>query len=416
MEGWLIKRSGLPHIWHRRYCVIKDDGFFIYLDESKTKLTNSFVITPKSQVSLIETRWRVGFKITQPEGKIFSFQVKDNKDFHNWLSHILVLSIPENTTKIKEYKIISELGRGFYGKVVLARHKETGKFCAIKSIHKKSLVDMAKVDTIMSEREILKTTKSPFIVSLLSSFQTPSKFYLVLEYVSGGDLFQHMSKSNAITVDQIKLYTAEIATALQQLHKERIIYRDLKPENILICEDGHIKLTDFGISKMLDSDKDTTKTLCGTSEYLAPEVIQGKEYTEAIDWWQVGILLYEMFAGRTPFEDPNRTTLYSNILNKNPNYFPITDENTRTLIASLLKKDPTKRAGYNEIRNSKFFEGFNWTELDKRTSYVLPKSVSSSDGLNNLDKIQTSEAEDSDAPPVLQKFGDFEYTNPEFDV
>ena len=416
MEGWLVKRSGIPHFWHKRYCVIESNCFYIYLDQQRQKMTNWFSITPKSQVALMESKKGLRFKITQPEGKDFAFQAKDEKEFHAWLNHILLLSIPENTEKINEYEIISVLGRGFYGKVVLAKHKKTGKFCAIKSIHKKVLLDMKKVDTIMVERDILKSTKSPFIVSLLSSFQTPSKFYLVLEYVSGGDLFMHLTNNNnEISVDQIKLYIAELAVALEQLHKDHIIYRDLKPENVLICEDGHIKLTDFGISKMLNEKQSTTNTLCGTGEYLAPEVISGKGYTEAIDWWQLGILMYEMVVGKTPFADTNKSIMYSNIMNKNPNFFPIEDENARNLIAHLLRKDPAKRAGFEEIKNSKFFEGFDWTDMKSRDAYMFPKDSSSSESLNNFNKKFTEEeAEDSDAMPVMEKFGDFEYVSPEF--
>lgn len=272
MQGWLIKRSGLPHIWHKRYCVIEGNTFFIYLTDTRKKMTNSFVITPKSQVSLINSERTLRFKIIQPDKKQFYFQAKDTKEYNLWLNHILLLSIPENTNKIENYEKISVLGRGFYGKVVLARHKETGKYCAIKSIHKKALVDMQKVDTVLAERQILKRTRCPYIVSLLSSFQTPSKFYLVLEYVSGGDLFSHI---DTLKPEQIKLYIAELAIALNNLHQDHIIYRDLKPENVLVGEDGHIKLTDFGISKVLNEEESTTKTLCGTAEYLAPEVIAG---------------------------------------------------------------------------------------------------------------------------------------------
>lgn len=414
MQGWLVKKSGLPHIWHKRYCVIEDNCFYIYLDEGRQKCTNWFAITEKSKVSLMDADKKLRFKILQPTGKTFYFQAKDEIDYHRWLNQILLLSIPENTNKINDYEIISVLGRGYYGKVVLARHKETGKYVAIKSIHKKYLKDMQKIDTVMAERNILKTTKCPYIVSLFSSFQTPSKFYLVLEYVSGGDLFQTLIKNNTLPKEQIRRYIAELAIALENLHQNKIIYRDLKPENVLVCENGHIKLTDFGISKFLNQDS-TTSTLCGTAEYLAPEVVKGVKYTDAIDWWQLGVLLYEMISGKTPFKSENRSTLYSNILNKNPSYFPIHDADAAKLIASLLKKDPAQRAGFEEIKKSKFFEGFNWDSLQTKDNYVFPMDSSSEDSLSAVDKkFNDDNIEDSDAMPIPENFGDFEYTSPEF--
>ena len=259
-------------------------------------------------------------------------------------------------------------------------------------------------------------TNSPFIVNLLCSFQTPSKFYLVIDFECGGDMFGYLKKTDTITMNQVRLYVAEIAIALNHLHQMNIIYRDLKPENILLCKDGHLKLTDFGISKILSDPNETTKTLCGTPEYLAPEMIDGKEYSFSVDWWELGCFMYELIVGKAPFQDENRYNLFRNITNKNVHLFPVKDTNARKLIGHLLKKKPEERATFEDIKNSDFFQGFDWEACEqKRLDPPYIPETSSEDDLSNFDPQYTElPVAESLVMPIFERFENFAFSNPQF--
>ena len=211
------------------------------------------------------------------------------------------------------FKILSVIGRGYYGKVMLVQEIKSPKnFYAIKSIRKTTLKESNSIHTIVAERNVLAKCKHPFIVSLKFAFQTPSKFYFGLEYAPGGELFYHMQHRGLLPLEEVRLYVAEIALAFDFLHKNNIIYRDLKPENVLLDADGYVKLTDFGLAKDLSSINQTS-TFCGTTEYLAPEIIRHMEYSFSVDWWTLGILAFELLFGRTPFANQNRIKMFQNI-------------------------------------------------------------------------------------------------------
>lgn len=167
-----------------------------------------------------------------------------------------------------------------------------------------------------AEREILEKINNPFIVRLHYAFQTPDKLYFVLDFVNGGELFSHLRKEKKFSEWRAKFYAAEIVLALEWLHENNVIYRDLKPENILLDSTGHIKITDFGLSKKGSRSK--TYTFWGTPEYLAPEVIKGVGHDKGVDWWSLGTLLYEMLWGRPPFWDKSRRELFRQIVEKKP--------------------------------------------------------------------------------------------------
>jgi serine/threonine protein kinase len=193
-----------------------------------------------------------------------------------------------------EFDSISVIGRGNYGKVMLCQSKFTRERFAIKTVRKAVLLKSQKVHTVIRERQILEQVTSPFIVRLCFAFQTPSKFYLGLEYVPGGDLFHRLTdRTNPITPADARLYIAEIALALDYVHEAGVLYRDLKPENVLVCRDGHLKLTDFGLAKQMNAEEETA-TFCGTPEYVAPEMIRKENYSYAIDWWALGVLAFEL--------------------------------------------------------------------------------------------------------------------------
>jgi serine/threonine protein kinase len=265
---------------------------------------------------------------------------------------------------------------------MLCRNNETQELVAIKSIHKKRMRQWGKIHSVLCEKLILMKLRHPFIVSLRFTFQSPSKFYFGLEYVPGGDLFHHM-KHQRFALSDIRMYTAEIAQALNHLHKAEIIYRDLKSENVMLDDEGHIKLTDFGLAKRLPGDS-STRTFCGTVEYLAPELAKHATYGTAVDWWALGILLYELTVGRTPFLDTTEEKVLRNILECQPSLPRSLDSGARALIQALLVKDPKKRAGFKQVKESGFLKDLNWGDVLARK--LPPKFVPGSIIIWNVDQ------------------------------
>ncbi|KAH0785480.1 AGC family protein kinase [Histomonas meleagridis] len=310
------------------------------------------------------------------------------------------------------FRILSTIGRGFFGKVMLVQHRTTGELFAIKSIQKKRLIETSKINTVIAERNILMKAKHPFLVRLCFSFQTSSKFYLGLEYASGGELFYHMEKRGAIPIDEARLYIAEIALALNYLHSIGIIYRDLKPENVLLDSEGHIKLTDFGLSKELVESNSTATTICGTTEYLAPEVILRQPYSYAVDWWALGVLAYEMLTDGNPFLDDNRGKTLQNIVRAVP-YFPpgMLPKDAVDFIRLLLTKDPQLRPGFNRIKKMKFFSSLNWDDVynKKYTPAFIPENKGNITA--NFDpEFTTENPVDSAVQSASCNFPDFSFT------
>ncbi|ORY04817.1 Pkinase-domain-containing protein [Basidiobolus meristosporus CBS 931.73] len=263
---------------------------------------------------------------------------------------------------LKDFKLLQTLGTGTFGRVYLAQHIGTENYYAMKVLKKEVVVRLKQIEHINSEKQILSQIHFPFIVNLFCSFQDDNNLYMLLEYVIGGELFSHLRRAGRFTNDMTRFYAAEIVLAIEYLHSKDIIYRDLKPENLLLDDRGHIKITDFGFAKVVE---DRTWTLCGTPEYLAPEIIQSKGHGKAVDWWALGILIFEMLAGYPPFFDDSPFGIYEKILEGRlmfPSHF---DPAARDLIKKLLTNDRTKRLGNlkdgpEDVKKHKWFRGIDW--------------------------------------------------------
>jgi len=239
----------------------------------------------------------------------------------------------------------------------------------MKVLKKEEISEKEQEVHTKAEREILEKISNPFIVKMHYAFQTPDKLYFVLDFVNGGELFSHLRREKKFPEPRARFYAAEIVLALECLHDNDIIYRDLKPENILLDNAGHVKITDFGLSKKGSRRK--AFTFCGTPEYLAPEVIKGEGHDKAVDWWSLGTLLYEMLAGSPPFWHKNRKEMFRQIVEKPPTMRKEFSPDARDLLVRLLDPKPARRLGSGPdgaaaIRGHAFFGDVDWELLRKR--------------------------------------------------
>jgi len=268
-------------------------------------------------------------------------------------------------TSTDEFAPIRLIGTGTFGKVTVVQHKRSGMFVALKSMKKEDVVRLKQVEHVFNEKDILLHCRHPYIVRLYCTFNDQQYLHLVMEYVNGGELFTRLRKVGALSPDVARFYSAQIVLALEYLHQNMILYRDLKPENVLIDSRGYLRLADFGFAKKVE---DRTWTLCGTPEYLAPEVIQSKGYGRPVDWWAFGVILFEMLVGYPPFYDDNPFGIYEKILAVKVHFPGNLDSNAKDLIKKLLVIDKTKRFGCmkngaSDVKEHKFYHGLNWNDL-----------------------------------------------------
>lgn len=292
-----------------------------------------------------------------------------------------------------DFQILKLIGKGTFGQVYQVKKKDTQRIYAMKVLSKKVIIQKKEVAHTLGERNILVRTAmaaSPFIVGLKFSFQTPTDLYLVTDYMSGGELFWHLQKEGRFQEARAKFYIAELILALQHLHDHDIVYRDLKPENILLDANGHIALCDFGLSKANLTKNDTTNTFCGTTEYLAPEVLLDEQgYTKMVDFWSLGVLVFEMCCGWSPFYAEDTQQMYKNIAFGKVR-FPRDALSTegRNFVKGLLNRNPKHRLGAKddakELIAHPFFHDIDWEALGRKEVIppFKPKLKSESDTSN----------------------------------
>ena len=273
----------------------------------------------------------------------------------------------------EDFEAIKLLGRGSFGEVLLVRLKANKKVYAMKILNK-SLLKIRKQQThTKTERDLMVKINCPFIVDIKSAFQDISKLYIVSEFMQGGDMFFHLHDGKIIIFnnDKARFYVMELVLALEALHKNNMVYRDLKPENILLDAKGHVKITDFGLSKILETESDKAFTICGTPQYLAPEVIKKKGYDKAVDWWSLGCVMYEMLTGKIPFPIKKGVKLNMRIYEQSINYPNFLDKHAKDFLQKLLVIDPNERLGSGpngteDIKKHPYFKGINWKDVWNR--------------------------------------------------
>lgn len=332
-----------------------------------------------------------------------------------------------NKMTVDDFELMVVVGKGSFGKVMQVRKKDTGKIYAMKVLKKETLVKRQQVAHTRTERQVLAQIDHPFIVSIRYAFQTDAKLYMILDFFNGGELFYHLKNEGRFTEDRVRFYAAQIALALECLHKKNIVYRDLKPENVLLDSEGNIRITDFGLSKSSMESDTLTHTFCGTPEYLAPEVLQGRGHTRSVDWWSYGTLLYEMMTGLPPFYNPNVNIMYDRILHATIPFPEHLSPRARSLFIGLLQRDPSKRLGSGpidaeEVRRHEFFLEIDWDKLyHKKVKAPFVPGVKDLSAVHFVDREFISETPRDTPDPsslsnVLGKsaFPNFTY-NPSFE-
>eukprot|EP01129_Flabellula_baltica_P009780 TRINITY_DN4054_c0_g1_i2.p1 TRINITY_DN4054_c0_g1~~TRINITY_DN4054_c0_g1_i2.p1 ORF type:complete len:486 (+),score=116.36 TRINITY_DN4054_c0_g1_i2:1185-2642(+) len=303
---------------------------------------------------------------------------------------------------LEDFELIRVVGRGAFGKVLLCKLVDTNQTYAMKCILKKSLVRHKKeIEHTLAERSVMMKLDHPFLMKLHYTFQTDDKLIYVMDYVNGGELFFHLEREGTFDMDRARFYMAELISAISYLHESDIVYRDIKTENILLNSEGHVVLTDFGLSKELGDADQRTGTLCGTPVYLPPEMLKKQEYGKAVDFWSVGVLLFEMLTGDVPFYNDNIQKMFRMIVQDEVPYpdfligTPVQD-----LIDRLLQKNPEDRlTDWDEIKSHPFFECINWEALVRKE--IPPPFVPTVSGkldTRNIDADIVNEEVEFDQP------------------
>eukprot|EP00039_Didymoeca_costata_P019717 m.338662 g.338662 ORF g.338662 m.338662 type:complete len:480 (+) comp18496_c0_seq1:215-1654(+) len=371
----------------RLYRIVKEEGLLEILIKDATPMqleadAKESAVVEAQQLQLLEVVSREAEDLLKRTGASF-------------LGSVL---LQEKKATVKHFQMLKVVGKGSFGKVMLAKHKSTNHMYAIKVMDKEIIIEQDAVDRIISEHNVLLSNEChPFLVGLHYSFQSPMKLYFVLDYVNGGELYFHLNQERTFSVERSRFYAAEVTSALGYLHGLNILYRDLKPENILLDSLGHVVLTDFGLCKEHVPPGGTTGTFCGTPEYLAPEMLQKQPYGRGVDWWCLGCVLYEMLFGLPPFYSSDWNEMYEKILSwplKYPTSVPV---ECRSFLEGLLARDPRMRLGAGRddvkaVRSHPFFSSIDWEALERKE--IIPPfdpQVTGSLDLRNFDPEVTQE-------------------------
>ena len=356
ISGWLKKKGKIFGLWSDYFVELHQTDLYIRKDDKTTEIKHHYVITNDTKI-IMNTDGKFPFiTLKIPDVRIINFSANDYNTLANWLMAFRSAAFENSRLSMNSFDVIAVIGRGFFGKVMLVQKKGEPEYYALKTVKKEKLVKSHQIQTILSERNILAKSKHPFIVNLQFAFQTASKFYIGMEYVPGGDLIGLMQRQERIPDNDCRIYAAELAHAIEHLHSIGVVFRDLKPDNILICQDGHIKLTDFGLAKDI-SELGTTRTFCGTTEFMAPEIVFNKPYNYMVDWWSFGILVYDLLYRRTPFYAEKRDSILSKIKYAEPRFPDDANPDDVDFISKFLVKNPNLRATYKDVEGHPFWHG-----------------------------------------------------------
>lgn len=429
-QGWLLKRGEYIKTWRPRWFQLKSDGSFRgfktgppapgdgpinFFDLAGSTLT----ITDDGKPVGAKGK-KYGFLIRFMQMTRFverSFHLESQEERDEWVQayetvkkslmsqtstqalskQTGAISLDEQKKTIDDFEMLKVLGKGTFGKVMLAKEKGSGQLFAIKVLKKEVILEKEEVTHTLTENTVLQSTDHPFLTSLKYSFQTAELLCFVLEYVNGGELFFHLSREKVFTEDRAKFYAAEITLAINYLHDHSIIYRDLKLENLLLDKEGHVKITDFGLCKQEMSFGTTTTTFCGTPEYLAPEILEDNDYGRSVDWWGLGVVMYEMMCGHLPFYNRNHEVLFDLILHEEIRLPDHLSPSAKDILSKMLDKNPHTRLGGGqrdgrEVMEHPFFASIDFDKLyNKELPVPFKPKITSDTDVSYFDPMFTTE-------------------------
>jgi RAC serine/threonine-protein kinase len=439
--GWIVKEGGSNKTWHKRFVVLDARALSYYTKEDKKKLKGEVLIKDVQGTNFVGDfgKHKNVFEIITPE-RVYHMKAPNADDSRSWSEFIKSIiekkvennrnptnstsvpltnssstatatqnnnhanSVSEKKVTVDDFRKVKVVGKGAFGKVFLVKKKDTSQVFAMKVLNKKDIKERDEIEHTLAEKSVLSKVKHPFLANLHFSFQSETSLYFIMDFINGGEVFHHLSNEGCFSEERSKFYTAEILLGLEYLHKNGVVYRDLKPENLLLNYQGHVVITDFGLSKEgLVSNEATTKTFCGTPEYLAPEIIKGEKYTKAVDWWSLGTLLYEMMNGLPPYYvDGNEELMYEKILYA-PLQMPDTfSDEVKDFISKLLERNPEQRLQDPAImKQHPFFSSINWDKLyAKEIQPLFVPDVQSPEDVSNIDQEFLDESVGSDEEPL----------------
>jgi len=376
-DGYLIKEGGNVKSWKKRWFVLGQNTLSYYASpKSLKKVLGVINLADVSEVSTtyakkkdfclqIVTKRRVYYMVAESKPSLEEWKTAIEKTIVKGKIETLEKDKKEEVkVGLTDFEFLTVIGQGSFGKVVQARYKATGDIYAMKVLEKKNIVERGEVEHTRTEKSILMKVDHPFLLRLHFSFQTADKLYLVMDFINGGELFYHIQNDHRFSNERACFYTAEICLAMSYLHTLGIVYRDLKPENILLDMKGHVKICDFGLSKEGLVTNERTKTFCGTPEYLAPEVLEGKYYNKSVDWWSVGTLIFEMLTGLPPFYSEDVQKMYNMKMTAELAFPDYIEDDAKDLIQKFLDRNPEKRLqDIEEIKKHPWFSEINWEQL-----------------------------------------------------
>jgi serine/threonine protein kinase len=458
-QGFLTKEGGSIKTWKKRWCVLKN-GVLHYSKRQNSAQLGTIDLREAGEIKPSDARKKKNLFVIETPNRHYMVCAESEKDMQDWIKELklsrdrvqgkiaasastgpssssLAAATPQSSSTptsssaepeepkkvgIPDFELLKVIGKGSFGKVLQVRKKDTGKIYAMKVLNKQTIIARSEIAHTQAEKNILQKLVHPFLVNLNYSFQTKDKLYFIMDYVNGGELFFHLQKDKRFEEDRVRFYCAEIVCGLEYLHNSGVLYRDLKPENLLLTGDGHICMTDFGISKEgLVSDDARTATFCGTPEYLAPEVLEGSGYGKPVDWWSFGTLMYEMLTGLPPFYCQDVQQMYTQIMTAKLNIPENISPEASDLLQKLLVRDPSKRlTNPKEIKAHPFFRGIDWDKLVAKelTPPFIPP-VKDAESTEMIDRAFIEEdpilsvCEDSAIPDSAQtSFDNFTYVAP----